>query len=450
MGAAPEVVASMAGCGAGPAGGGGGRSATVAPAPAPPSPTAPAAPTLQVVLRQARVVAAAGSGVRIPVLVGQGGMPKPDVSLVLRGSGVIDGGSGRDVLATSDDTGFVVFPLRVGRRLATYRFEVAPAAGGTLSGRPTVELVVRPGPPAALVVDPRQIVFEAGLDSIVPVAVAVRDSIGHPIPGELIVLRGNVEDMEFAPDSGVTDSLGRARFVLTRGAVRRGGALQVRVRGTPRAWLEVMLGAPLAESETGFRPPAAGRGAAGMVLPQPIVFEARTRLGTPAVGRAVAFRAVNAEVSPATTVTDSAGRARIDVTLGGRAGPAVVIATIDSVEKHVTLQVDPGLAVELALEHNGVRVDGGRLAVFADASFTIHVRARDASANPTATAGIARLLRENQAQFGSRLRLIRLVAVAEEPTSVVLTFKAVQVGSADLTITAGLSATVRVEVVPSR
>ncbi|HEV8265049.1 MAG TPA: Ig-like domain-containing protein [Gemmatimonadales bacterium] len=444
LGASSDVVASIAGCVAG-------RPAA-APAPAAAPVAIPPAPvTLQVVVRQPRIVAAAGSGARVVVLAALGGMPQPGVQLVLKGSGTIDGRSGRDVVVATDDSGFALFPLSVGRRLGTYRLEVAPAAGGTLPGRPIVELAVRPGPPATVSAEPREVLFEHGLDSIVPVAVLVRDSIGYPVGGEPVVLRSGTEGMGIPPDTAVTDSLGRARITVARSVVRRGGILQVVVRGKPLARVDVLLGMPLSEAGTGFLTPPTPGGTVHDDLGEPLVFEARTRVGHPAVGRVVTFRAANAAVSPATAMTDSAGRVRVTVTLGGRVGPATVVATIDSLEKRVTLQVEPGPAVELVLEHKGFRVDGRWVIVALDTTFVVRLRALDADGHPTSVANLARMLWENRAQFDARLQVARLLSAEEEQAAVVLTFRSVRPGRANLKITtAGISAAVMLDVVQVR
>src|SRR6266516_8077880 len=71
--AAPEVVASIAGC-------------AVKPAPLAPSAESPVVATnVQVVLRQARISAAAGSRVSIAIIAARGGIPQAGVRLVLRG-----------------------------------------------------------------------------------------------------------------------------------------------------------------------------------------------------------------------------------------------------------------------------------------------------------------------------------------------------------------------------
>jgi len=445
LGASEDVVNSIAGC----AGGRPAAQPAVRVAAARTTPTAPNA--VQVMVRQPRLVAAAGSQTRVVVLAARAGMPEPGVQLVLRGTASIDGSSGRDMVVATDDSGFAVFPFNVGRRLNTYRLEVAPAAGGTWPGRPVVEVAVRPGPAAAASAEPREVVFDQGLDSILPVLVVVRDSLGYPVSGELVVLRGGGEEMRFAPDSAVTDSLGRARFVLARSEVRRGGILHADVRGRSLAVVEVAIGMPLSSAGTGFLPLTTAGGAVHNGLGEPVGFEARTRLGYPPVGRVVLFRGVNADVAPATGTTDSAGRVRVEVTLGERLGPAVVVATIDSLERRVVLQVEAGPAVELVLEHNRLRVDGRWLVVALDTTFVVRLRAFDASGNPSSVGSLGRMLWASRAQFDAKLRVVQLISVEDEPSAVALTFKSIRTGRAQIKLNLGdLSAGVLLEVVQPR
>lgn len=429
LGASADVVASVAGCTAGP----GARTPESGRSAAAPLASAPA--TLQlVVVRQARIVAAAGSQERVVVLAARGGIPQPGEEIVLLGSGSIDGGSGRDIRVVTDDSGFAIFPVNVGRRLVTYRLEVAPAAGETRVGRPMVEVVVHPGPPASASVEPREIVFDQGLDSVVAVAVAVRDSIGYPVVGESVVLGGSGDAMGFQPDTAVTDTLGHARLFVRWGGVRQGGTLQVKIRGRRLAWVDVVVGAPLLEGRTGFLSAPTLSGVVHSGLSGPVVFEARTMLGGPAVGRAVVFRALNATVSPTTATTDAEGRARVEITLGDRPGPALVVATIDSLEKHLALQVEPGPPVEFVFEHKGARVDGRWLVVGLDTTFVVRVQARDAYGNTTGVGSLAQTLRETLPR--SPLQVVRLLSVQEESSAVAITFKAISPGRATVRLRA--------------
>ena len=445
LGASSDIVASISGCGAPRS-----APATGAGAGAPPAPAAPVtASALQVLLRQPRVQAAAGSQVRIVVLAARAGLPQAGAQLALRGSAGIDGGSGHDLVATTDDSGAAIFSVRVGRRLASYRFELAPAAGGTFPGRPMVELFVRAGPPAWASAEPRDLLFDQGLDSLVAVAITVRDSIGHPVRGEPVVLRGATPEMGFAPDTAMTDSLGRARIVVARDALRRRGTLQVQVRDKVMAAVDVVLGVPLAEGETDFLPIRVSSGSAGNGLGEPVVFEARTKLGRPAAGHIVVFRSVNATVLPTTATTDSAGRVRVEVTLGERVGPATIVATVDSIEKRVTVQVEPGPAVELVLENKGFRVNGRWVGVGLDTTFVVRMRLLDAFGNTTDVAGLARMLRD--VPFDAKIPIVHVVSIQEEASSVALTLKAILPGRASVKLRAGdISAAFLVEVVDVR
>jgi hypothetical protein len=400
---------------------------------------------VQIVLRQARMSVAAGGSLRIPVIAARGGIPQSGIQLALVGAGSGDGGIIGEPIATTDDSGFATFVVRAGRGLGAFRQEVVLRGGETLPGRPAVEVVVRPGPPVSVAVEPRKILFENELQQRAVVVATVRDSVGHGVPGERLVLAGTRDAVRFA-DTGLADSVGRVTFTIPRTAIQRACTLQVRTRDGGWAILEVALTPLLSDSLTGFVALDRPRGAATMNLNQLLTFRARTRLGAPAAGRAVAFRGVNAEVSPATTVTDSLGEAHIGVRLGDRAGSAVVFATMDSVEKYITLGVEPGAPVELLLEYNGTRVDGGRISVKLDTTFALKLSARDAAGNVVNPASLITRLRERIAAFNSTIRMVRLTAVEEDSSGIKLTFRAIAPGSTELRITAGMAAVVRVDV----
>lgn len=431
LGASAEVVASIAGCVA----------RRTAPEPAP----AGVAP-LEVVPREPRVAAQAGALVRVVVIAARGGTPQAGVRLVLRGSAAVGAGLRADVTAVTDGAGLAVFELPAGRQAVRRRFEIGLASGGALPGRPTVELLVRGGAPRAGQVDPRRLEFGPGLQPAIPVSVVVRDSLANPVAGEVVVLRAGSPDMGFRPDSAVTDSLGRATFVVAGAALRRPGTLRVSARNVALGSVDVGISTAISPTATGFRP-GPTRGLAGTGLAEPLVFEVRTDGGGPAEGRLVRFRAVNARLGSDSAVTDSLGRARVDVALGERAGSAVVFATVDSLEDLVTLQIEPGPIAELHLEYNGARVDSGRVVVPINTPFVMRLRGRDAFGNAASVAVLAQRLRETRAQFAVRQRYLQLLAVEQEDSAVVLRFKPVMVGYLDLTIGSGLTTKVRVEVV---
>src|SRR2546430_13279903 len=134
--------------------------------------------------------------------------------------------------------------------------------------------------------------------------------------------------MGVATETRFTDSLGRAAVGSERAAVRRGGKLAFRVRGQPVGSVDVVRTDMVAPATTGFVSGTGQRGIARTRLSEPLLFQVRSNLGRPLVGKVVVFRAVNADVETDSVATDSTGIARVDVTLGNQAGPALVAATV--------------------------------------------------------------------------------------------------------------------------
>jgi hypothetical protein len=256
--------------------------------------------------------------------------------------------------------------------------------------------------------------------------------------------------MALSADARATDSLGRAAFVIQPDGVRRPGRIEVRARGQRIAVVEAVLTGPVSRIGTGF---VAGRGQRGMArtrLSEPLVFQAYSVSGRPLPGRVVRLRARNAQVSDS-AVTDSTGRAPIAVMLGAQAGSAVVTASLDSVEVAETLSVHPGPAVELMLERDGMRVDGRRILVELDVPFVLTLKARDGYGNLLPTASLVRRLQDVLRQYDARRQLVEFVGVTTDSLTAALTFKPIALGTTALTIAAGLTATVSVDVVrPSR
>lgn len=385
------------------------------------------------------------------------GAPARGVALTLRATPDAAGGPPGVLRAVADDSGAALVPVPVGSEARRYRLDVLSESGAPLPGRPAVELVVRPGPPRAVRFRPSPLAFAAPAESTAVLAVAVSDSFGNPVPGEAVALRPAPGGIAIAPDTQPTDSLGEARFLVRRAAVRPSGRLEARVRGVLMGSVEVGLadagGAPGPAApavEAAFLPLGPRGGVPRARLPQPLVFEVRDSAGTPLAGRRVGFRAVNAQTDPDSVTTDSAGRAAVQVTLGTRAGLAVVTAAVDSLERADTLQVEPGTAVELVLERDGARVDGGRILVEEGVPFALTLRARDRYGNETSTASLTERLQEARSAYNARaMRLLTLLAVRPEGRAAVLTFRPQRAGSTELAIEVGLVARVAVEVVPA-
>lgn len=405
------------------------RSAPPAAAPTPPAPLAAVPVT-------AEVGATAGSPSSVRVLVHRGGTPQRRVPLTLRGTTSL--GLQRDAAAVTDDSGIAVFPLPAVVRPGTHRFEIVGNSGSTFSGRPSVSLVVRAGEPRRLRVTPDYIV---SIERGATVVATVTDSLGNPLGQEPVELSSGVG----APLSAATDSLGRASFALAPGALPRGGALQLRVRKLAAVDVPIADAAGLSGAATGFVQAGARRGRVGSALSDPLAFRARTVQGSAPTGRLVRFRAVNARVAPDSAVLDSTGRVPLDLVLGTRSGEALVLASIDSVEKLLTYQVDPGPIAALVIEHNGQTVTGGEVVVRVGAPFVLRVTARDLYGNETSIDALAQMLRAGRAQLAGRQRYLELVSLELGDAAVLVTLKTSRTGTIDLRIGSGITASVRVE-----
>jgi hypothetical protein len=186
---------------------------------------------------------------------------------------------------------------------------------------------------------------------------------------------------------------------------------------------------------------------AGTQLSEPLLFRVRSSAGAPLAGKRVALRAVNAELPADTVVTDSVGLVRIEVTLGKQAGPALVTAAVDSVQKQAALVVVPAGPVGVIIEQNGKRVDGGTISVPAGRPFRIRVSPQDAYGNPVSTTDLARLIQQLRAGFNVRSRLLKVTGVDADGPSALVTFTPLAVGEVNLSIA---GATVSVQIGPAR
>jgi hypothetical protein len=424
-GASGEVIASVASC----------TTRRSAPPPAAPPP-APAAITAVAVTPE--VVATAGSPSSVRVFVHRGGAAQRRVPVTLRGSTAL--GLSRDATAMTDDSGIAVIPLPPVALPSNYRFDILGAGGSAFPGRPNVSFVVRAGEPGRLRVAPD---FIGAAENGATIVATVTDSLGNPLNKEPVELSSGIG----VPLNSVTDSLGRASFALTAGALPRGGALQLRVRKLAAIEVPIADAAGLSGPLTGFMgPPAAGRrGRVASSLNDPVVFRARTVQGTAPTGRVVRFRAVNARVRPDSAVLDSTGRVSIDVAFGNRIGEALVFATIDSVEKLLSFQVDPGPISTLVVEHGGKIVTGQNVTARVATPFVLRVSARDMFGNETSIDALAQLLRSRPVT--TRQRYLEIVSLEPGEDAVLITLKALRIGTFDFTIGSGITASVRVDAV---
>ncbi len=350
------------------------------------------------VAQPAEIVMIAGAAPSVRVRLSRGRTPLRRTTLALRGTTAL--GLPRDASAVTDDSGIAVFRLPAVSRVGTHQFEIRTGTGATLPGQPGVLLSVRSARPNRLRVTPDYVAFR-GTDSTATLVAAVTDS-----------------------------------------------TVQFRVRGLAPIDLEISAPAGLSGVNTGFLPIASPYSPVGNPLGDSLIFRARTVQGTPAAGRTVRFRALNARVTPEIAVLDSMGRVRLDVVMGVRAGEAAVFATIDSVERVVTLRAEPGPIDSLILDRNGELINGRAIVVQVGVPFVLRLRARDLYGNETSIDGLGQALRAGRARLNVRQQDLQLVNLESADSAVVVTLKAVRVGTYQFVIGSGITANVRVDAIP--
>jgi hypothetical protein len=399
---------------------------------------------LSVVPLPARVVAAPESDAVIRVLVKRGNLVQGGVGLVLRGTSALAPTGAREAEALTDQNGLAQFRVRAGRVAGTYPLRVALKGGVTSPNDPLVELVVPPASPAMADVGPTRLSLDSADVRSVSVVVVVKDVFGNPVPGQPVELRGIDPEMGLAAGPTPTDSNGWATLVLKPRTIRRTGRIDVRVHGNRLASLDAVFTDAVSSAVSRFVTGAEQAGIARTQLNAPLVFLARGISGRPLPGRVISFTAHNAEVNPDHAITDGAGLAQVQVTLGPKAGTAIVIAAVDSVRTQATLHVQAAAPATVIIEHQRVRADGGHLVVVDETPFALDVSARDAYGNPVPVAGLAGVLERMRTQFNTGSSLLRMESVRADTWVTTVTFKPLRRGTAPLTIA---DATVTVEVV---
>ena len=410
-GADTEVLAAIASCT--------GRSASVV-----------ARPTAALrVIVPPRLSAAAGSEVTVEVRLLRGTAAQSGVSLVLHGASAIPGGVAQDPGATTDARGVARFQVLAGSEAGVHTLEVQ-AVGFERLPRAAVRLTTTAAPPLLVDVIPGTVVIREGSRVAVLVRVLVRDALGTPVPGVALQLRGVTAPLQ-AMDTVSTDPSGRALFAILPGALRASGTLGVFTRGAQVASVEARYEtAAIAEDRTQFIAGTPQRGNVHTTLRLPLVLEVRDTAGMPVTGYAVRFSGTNAQVNPAQTATDSAGIARVTVTLGDRTGPAVVAASVGRVTKTANYFATPGPAQTLVLELQGKAVD--QLALASLAPVTLRAVARDAYGNEAVLSGLT-------ASVTGAARLKNLMGAQAPPGTIVIEPR--RTGSGAVTVNAsGLTA----------
>ncbi len=187
----------------------------------------------------------------------------------------------------------------------------------------------------------------------------------------------------------VSDSVGVATFAVPPTALPVGGRLGVVSAGRQLATIGVRHRTLVLSAEgTEFIGGTDQRGVVGTALPRPVVFAVRDQLGGPVAGYAVEFAATNATIVPTTGVSDAAGEVAVTVTLGERAGPAVVTARVGDFMREAALYAVPGAPRALVVQRRGGITVAGPLAITTREPVPLRVAARDAYGNPVLTGDV--------------------------------------------------------------
>jgi hypothetical protein len=178
-------------------------------------------------------------------------------------------------------------------------------------------------------------------------------------------------------------------------------------------------------ARTGFVSGLGQRGRVGTRLGLPLVFEARDSLNAPVAGQPVQLAAVNARLDGSLPATDSAGRVRAFVTLGTRAGPARVTATLGGITREVMLTAFAGPPARLVLRCGSTDVRG-RLELSAGAVARVDVTVQDVFGNPLPVADLRVSVGDDD--------VVQAGAVGGDSTARVFTLRARRAGATNLVV----------------
>src|SRR5438034_60687 len=141
----------------------------------------------------------------------------------------------------------------------------------------------------------------------------------------------------------------------------------------------------ISERLTQFTGGAELHGTVGSTLAQPLVLEVRDTAGAPFVGQPVTITTSSGggTVTPGAAESDTSGVVRVRVTLGERAGPTTITASVGTLTRTVLVRVDPGPPEALVVERGDTPVVGS-LTLRSRDTVVLRVVARDRYGNRTA------------------------------------------------------------------
>jgi len=287
---------------------------------------------------QVRVIAAAGI---------QSGQPIPNVALKVRtenldpalGPTAVCAGEG-DV-ALTDSSGIATCNLKIGGKIGLT--SLSANIGGTQSlGGTTINLDVRPGPPAVLrILQGNNQSGNPGQRLTLAFLVQVEDASGNVLPAQAgnweIVTPGSIT---LANVVSVSDSAGRLSALGTLGNVAGQNQVRVRVGSIVQTFtfttnisvtqmLKINGDGQTAQTNSPF--------------PGTLVVEVRDANNAVVPNQPIGWSVTGgtASVSGATVNTDGNGRSTITVTAGGTPGPVTIRAALGSLSQTFALTIRP-------------------------------------------------------------------------------------------------------------
>lgn len=212
-----------------------------------------------------------------------------------------------------------------------------------------------------------------------PVVLRVTDSLGVALAG--VPVTWTALDDGFLSQAGArTDSLGEASVHWQLG--QKAGPQRLRVHvGNPRSmppYIVTATAAPGPAEEVELANGNAQRGAPGARLAKALVFRAVDSLGNPVPGATLRLSA-SSGTADSMVETSSTGTATLRWTLGTKAGPARLVATLDGVGDTAvaSAMVQPGAAAAIAFLSPPSSASAGKTL-----SKPVQVVVRDAHGNP--------------------------------------------------------------------
>ncbi|MGH7585282.1 MAG: hypothetical protein ACREMH_03465 [Gemmatimonadales bacterium] len=245
-----------------------------------------------------------------------------------------DGGSIAGLAARTDSMGEARAEWRLGKKAGAQRAQVR---AGSARGVPPFTLVAAafpaaPARSAFLSRPPFAGTVGAALKK--PLVVQVTDSLGNPIPGVPVEVAPRAGSVASATTE--TDSTGRVSIVWTLG--EKAGEQKLAVIAGELTPIETTARASARgpENLAFLEPPGTGRAGRSFGKIRVRVSDA---YGNPLAKQLVVFSVAAGAVSPARVMTAADGTATVRWTLGGKAGPQVLRATVSRTKVGQRLEV---------------------------------------------------------------------------------------------------------------